>query len=175
MGSSARRRIPGLGAISLGAIVLALAVWGVTGGDAQTPRGRAARQNSPGAHGDPPGWRFTLPSGGDAARGRAVFERSECYKCHEVKGERFPVPSQRDAIGPELGSMAGHHSAGFLAESIVNPGAFIDKGRGYTAQDGTSKMPSFNDSMTIQDLVDVVAFLKRLSPSAAPATGGHRH
>jgi hypothetical protein len=29
--------------------------------------------------------------------------------------------------------------------------------------------------MTIQDLVDVVAFLKRLSPSAAPATGGHRH
>ena len=37
-----------------------------------------------------------------------------------------------------------------------------------------SKMPSFNDSMTIQELVDVVAYLKA-QPSAAPAAQGHRH
>ena len=93
-----------------------------------------------------------------------------------MKGETFPTPSQRDAIGPELRSMASHHSAGFLAEAIVNPGAFVDKGKGYTARDGTSKMPSFNDSMTVQDLVDVVAYLQSLaSPATAPAPRGHRH
>ena len=139
------------------------------------PAGPAARQSASSAHGDPRGWRFKLPSGGDAARGRAVFEKFECYTCHEVKGEKFAAPSQRDAIGPELSSMGGHHSTGFMAESIVNPNAFVDKGQGYTSPDGSSKMPSFNDSMTIQDLVDVVAFLKALSPPAAPATKRHRH
>jgi mono/diheme cytochrome c family protein len=142
---------------------------------AQTRPGQAARPGAPSAHGDPQGWRFKLPAGGDVARGRAAFEKFECYKCHEVKGERFPAPGQRDAIGPELSSMVGHHSAGFLAESVMNPGAFIDKGQGYASPDGTSKMPSFNDSMTVQDLVDVVTYLQSLGPSSTPAAKGHRH
>jgi mono/diheme cytochrome c family protein len=167
---------PALSAISLGLVVLGCVPWCGALAEAQPQRGRAAPKASPEAHGDPPGWRFTLPAGGDAARGRAVFEKLECYKCHEIKGETFPAPSQRDAVGPELRSMGDHHSAGFVAESIVNPNAFVDKGQGYTGQDGTSKMPSFNDSMTVQDLVDVVAFLKSLAPpSGPPASGRHRH
>jgi mono/diheme cytochrome c family protein len=157
------------------AMVVALAALCAAAAQAQPPRGQPARPGSPGTHADPPGWQFKLPAGGDAARGRAIFEKFECHKCHEVKGEAFTAPSQRDAIGPELSAMARHHSAGFLAESIANPNAFVDTGRGYAAPDGTSKMPSFNDAMTIRDLVDVVTFLKRLSPAAAPATGGHRH
>lgn len=154
---------------------LAFASLCLSAADAQAPQGPAARQSASSAHGDPRGWRFKLPSGGDAARGRAAFEKFECYKCHEVKGEKFGAPSPRDAIGPELSSMGGHHSAGFVAESIVNPGAYIDKGLGYAGPDGTSKMPSFNDSMTIQELVDVVAYLKSLAASSAPAAKGHRH
>jgi mono/diheme cytochrome c family protein len=160
---------------SFAVVALAFATLCLSVADAQTQRGPAARQNPSTAHGDPRGWKFKLPSGGDAARGRAVFEKFECYKCHEVKGEKFAAPSQRDAIGPELSTMVGHHSPGFLAESVVNPGAFIDTGKGYTAPDGTSKMPSFNDSMTVQELVDLVTYLTGLAPSPAPAARGHRH
>lgn len=141
---------------------------------AQTAQGPPARQRAPSQHGDPEGWRFKVPPG-DAARGRTAFEKFECYKCHEVNGEKFPAPSQRDAIGPELSSMGGHHSAGFLAESILNPSAFIDKGQAYASPDGTSKMPSFNDSMTIQELIDLVAFVRALSPAAAPSPARHHH
>jgi len=141
---------------------------------AQAPQGPGPRPRAPSEHGDPEGWRFTIPAG-DAARGRAVFEKFECYKCHEVKAEKFPAPSQRDAIGPELSAMGGHHSAGFLAESIVNPNAFIDKKSGYASRNGVSKMPSFNDAMTVQELIDVVAFLKGLGPAGAPSSGRHHH
>ena len=38
------------------------------------------------------GWRFTMPKG-DPAKGRAVFEKFECYDCHEVRWENFPYPT----------------------------------------------------------------------------------
>lgn len=117
--------------------------------------------SQPEMHATPEGWKFTLPKG-DPSKGREVFAKLECYSCHEVKGEKFPRPSGGDKIGPELASMAGHHPAEFFAESIINPGAVVDKGRGYEAPDGSSKMPSYNDSMTVQDLVDLVAFLQAL-------------
>jgi cytochrome c len=157
----------------LAVVALGVAIVRPLAADAQMSQSPAPRQRPSSAHGDPRGWTFKLPPGADAARGRAVFEKLECYKCHELKGAKFPAPSQRDSIGPELSSMASHHSEGFLAESIVNPNAFIDKGQPYTATDGTSKMPSFNDSLTVQDLIDLVAFLKGLSPPAAPRQ--HRH
>ena len=120
------------------------------------------------AHGTPRGWKFTLPAG-DAGRGRVAFEKFECFKCHEVKGEKFPAPSDSANAGPELAHMSAHHPPEFFAESIVNPRAVID--RGYAASDGSSKMPSFNDSMTVQEMVDLVAYLAHLKPPAA----GHRH
>jgi cytochrome c1 len=90
-----------------------------------------------------------------------------------VKGETFPAPSKRESIGPELSAMGQHHSAPFLAEAIVNPSAVIDKGQGYAAPDGSSKMPSFADSMTVQELLDLVAYLKGVRPPAAAK--GHHH
>jgi len=129
--------------------------------------------------GNPPGWTFTLPAGGDAAKGRAVFTKLECFSCHEVRGEKFAKPAPGGAIGPELSSMAGHHTSEFIAESILNPSAVIDKGEGYEAPDGSSKMPSFNDSITVQELVDLVAFIQSLKPAAgAPmshGSGGRHH
>ena len=121
-------------------------------------------------HGTPRGWKFTLPKG-DPAKGRAAFEKFECFKCHEVKGETFPAPSDTANAGPELAHMSAHHPPEFFAESIVNPRAVID--RGYAASDGSSKMPSFNDSMTVQEVVDLVAYLSRLKLPAGAT--GHRH
>jgi mono/diheme cytochrome c family protein len=125
------------------------------------------------AHGGvPPGWKFLIPPG-DAAEGRKVFVALECFACHEVKGESFPQSSKTPrASGPELTGMGSHHPAEYFAESIVNPNRVIVQGPGYTAPDGLSKMPSYADSMTLKQLVDVVAYVKSLS-GGGMAEGHH--
>jgi len=42
-----------------------------------------------GVHGMTSDWKFTLPKG-DPGEGKKLFIEVECYKCHEVKGEKFP-------------------------------------------------------------------------------------
>jgi mono/diheme cytochrome c family protein len=113
--------------------------------------------------GVPKGWKFLMPPG-DVAEGRQVFVTMECFACHEVKGEDFPhdTKTPRDA-GPELTGMGSHHPPEYFAESILNPNRVILLGPGYTGPDRLSKMPSYADSMTLKQLVDVVAYLKSLT------------
>lgn len=129
-----------------------------------------SRPPEPGQHGTPEGWKFTWPAG-DPNKGREIFAKLECYKCHEVRGESFPGVRGKDAVGPELSQMSAHHPPEFFAESIINPNAVIDPDPGYKGPDGSSKMPSFNDSVTVQEVVDLVAYLVNLKPPA-PAAGG---
>jgi sulfur-oxidizing protein SoxX len=119
--------------------------------------------------GVPPGWKFALP-GGDAVKGRQVFADLECYKCHTVKGESFPA-SGGDAknVGPELTGMGNQHPAEYFAESILAPNAVILDGPGYIGPDGKSIMPSYADSLSVTQLVDLVAFIQSLTG------GGHTH
>lgn len=112
--------------------------------------------------GVPKCWKFLVPPG-DAAKGREVFMTMECFACHEVKGEAFPKTSKRDhEPGPELTGMGSHHPAEYFAESIINPNRVLVQGAGYTGADGLSKMPGYGDTMTVQQLVDVVTYLKSL-------------
>jgi mono/diheme cytochrome c family protein len=113
--------------------------------------------------GVPRGWKFLVPPG-DAAEGRKVFAAMECFACHDVKGEGFPQDSKTPkGAGPELTGMGSRHPAEYFAESILNPNRVILQGPGYTGADGLSKMPSYADSMTLQQLVDLVAYLKSLT------------
>jgi putative copper resistance protein D len=116
------------------------------------------------AGGVPRGWTFRLPSG-DARRGRAVFVRLQCYRCHRLRGDSYPAPS---AAGPELTGIGGHHPAGYIAESILNPNAVIVEGPGYTGPDGRSTMPEYRDVLSVADLLDLVAYLEAQG-------GAHRH
>ncbi len=136
-----------------------------------------------GGHGTPEGWKFSWPAG-NAAAGQEVFVKLECYSCHEVKGERFPRPDPgRDPgkVGPELSAMAPLHASEYFAEGIINPGAVVEEGKGYRASDGKSKMPSFNDLVSVQEVIDLVAYLKGLKGESAmpahgataPPSGGH--
>ena len=133
-----------------------------------------ARGQTHGDHGTPPDWKFTWPKG-DPIRGREVFLKLQCYSCHEVRGESFPAPSEREKVGPELSVMGPLHEAEYFAESIINPSAVIERGKGYAAPDGSSKMPSYNDSVTVQEVVDLVAYLRSLKAAvgASPPQGGH--
>jgi copper resistance protein D len=116
------------------------------------------------AGGVPRGWTFRLPSG-DARRGREVFARLQCYRCHRLRGDSYPAPS---AAGPELTGIGGQHPEGYIAESILNPNAVIVEGPGYTGPDGRSTMPEYRNVLSVADLLDLVAYLE--------AQGGvHRH
>src|SRR5262245_283356 len=89
--------------------------------DAQPAPSGTGRALAPAPHqATPKGWRFTWPKG-DPAKGREVFQKLECYSCHEVRGERFPAPSNPARVGPELASMGQLHPPEFLAEAIINP------------------------------------------------------
>jgi len=121
------------------------------------------------AHGGVPrGWKFLLPPG-DPAAGRQVFASMKCFECHEIKGEAFP-PGDRKP-GPELTGMGAHHPVEYFAESILNPNRVIVDGAGYTGPDGLSKMPEYADTMTLRQLVDVVAYLKSLTRGGADHRG----
>jgi len=150
-----------------------LALGAVSAQQPARPARPPAQQPAPdphAGHGTPKGWKFTLPKG-DPAKGREVFAKLECYACHEVKGERFPAPTEQAKVGPELSQMAPLHEAEYFAEAVLNPSVVIDKGKKYQAPDGSSKMPEFNDSLTVKELIDLVAYLRSLKPGAG---GGHR-
>ncbi len=136
---------------------------------------RAQEQPSHGAKSEmhqPMEWRFTLPPG-NPARGREVFIKFECYSCHQVLGESFPAPGG-EAVGLELSQMGPMHPPEYFVESIMNPSAVIDDR--YRAADGRSKMPSFNDIMTVEELIDLATFMKSLGPGhSSPAPGGRAH
>jgi len=50
----------------------------------------------------------------------------------------------------------------YFVEPIINPNTAVERGRGDEAADGSSKTPSFNDALTAQELLDLVAYLKAL-------------
>src|SRR5688572_24636395 len=110
----------------------------------------------------PIGWRFTMPNG-DAAKGRAVFEKFECHYCHEVRGENFPSPTEN---APELSQMGGLHPVEFFAESIMNPNAVVPKE--YRDSDGKSPMTNLTEKMTVKELIDVSAYVASLKRKDAP-------
>jgi len=112
--------------------------------------------------GVPRGWKFTVPDG-DAARGRELFADLECYKCHEIKGAKFPAPADGKYVGPELTGMGRMHPAEYIAESILFPNAVIVDEPGHTGPDGLSVMPSYADALSVTQWLDLVAYLKSLT------------
>lgn len=168
-------------------LVLALALGVARGADGQAPHHHHAPGGATPAPGEggprsrrvtmaelhrsggvPRGWKFSVPAG-DVARGRQLFADLECYQCHAVAGERFPEP-ERDPrrVGPPLTGVGAHHPAEYIAESILDPNAVIVAGPGYTGPDGRSIMPSYADSLTLAQWLDLVAYLRSL-------TGGEDH
>jgi mono/diheme cytochrome c family protein len=126
--------------------------------------------------GVPPGWRFTVPEG-DPEGGKAVFAKLECYQCHTIQGERFPQSPTQPGVsaGPELTGMGDHHPAEYFAESILNPNAVIVTEPGYTDADGLSIMPDYRDSLTVAELIDLVAYLKSLRGAHDHGGSGKQH
>jgi sulfur-oxidizing protein SoxX len=113
---------------------------------------------------------FRLPDG-DADEGRAVFLYMQCNQCHTIEGLNLPVVP--DAAPPyvELGGRVTHvKTYGQLVTSIINPSHELASG--YAAElvstNGESNMYIYNRHMTVQELIDLVAFLQSHYDVVAP-------
>jgi hypothetical protein len=107
---------------------------------------------------------FRLPDG-DIDRGQIVFSELECNACHSVGSVEQPTAaSSENRISVKLGGkVTSIQTYGQLVTSIVNPSHRL-VGR-YPAEqvstaDGESLMRNYNDEMTVNQLIDLVAFLQ---------------
>jgi sulfur-oxidizing protein SoxX len=113
---------------------------------------------------------FRLAGNGDAHRGKAAFQEFGCTRCHEVQGATLPRPTvQRVVLG---GSVMAEPSDGYLVTAIFNPvfhATAYPLGKNVPAPN--PRMPEYADRMTVQQLTDIVVYLKTrytLRPAAVP-------
>lgn len=104
---------------------------------------------------------FSLPEGNSMA-GRETFLYMQCNQCHTISGETLPpVPGYEPFV--ELGGEVTRvKTYGELVTAIINPSHKLADGypEDLVAEDGESKMYVYNGFMTVQELIDLVAFLQ---------------
>ncbi|MEX0288627.1 MAG: hypothetical protein AB3N14_05915 [Flavobacteriaceae bacterium] len=113
---------------------------------------------------------FALPAG-DIEVGKATYERLACNECHSISGIAWKGGS--DSLKISLGGeVTIEKSYGELVTSVINPSHKI--ARRYrkvaTTEEGLSKMKNYNEAMTVQELIDLVAFLQSEYEVDIPST-----
>ncbi|MBK8502074.1 MAG: c-type cytochrome [Saprospiraceae bacterium] len=114
---------------------------------------------------------FALPPG-DLENGKINFVGLACTQCHSVddlewegvKGQDFQL-----RLGGEVTKVKTY---GELVTSIINPSHRIASNFKGEMPEGNSQspMPSYNEVMTVQELVDLVTFLEKQYRLTAPTT-----
>jgi L-cysteine S-thiosulfotransferase len=120
---------------------------------------------------------FRLPDG-DAERGRAAFLQLKCYNCHTVSGVDLAVRGREYAYLRSVvlgGETRRVRTYGDLVTAIINPSHSLAPGypKELITKDGKSAMADFNDTLTVHQLTDLVAFLQsryQLLPPMVPGS-----
>lgn len=111
-----------------------------------------------------------LPDG-NAVAGKQAFEDMQCYACHEVPGEEYPAPSAITPTFVDLDAGRLSQTRYQLVESIIAPShrfAQPEPPEGVLTGDqnirsgANSRMTNFSDRMTVEQLLDLVAYLEQL-------------
>ena len=113
---------------------------------------------------------FALPEG-DIKVGKATYKRLACNTCHSISDIEWK--GGNDSLKIQLGGeVASMKSYGELVTSVINPSHKIASGSKQigTTEEGLSKMDNYNYIMTVQELIDLVAFLQSEYKVEAPAT-----
>lgn len=102
---------------------------------------------------------FVFPEG-NSERGRKAFAGLKCHECHRVDGMTdLPAPT----VAPEKivllgGEVPTLRTYGELVTAVIHPAqARTARAPGRTEQD--PGMPSFNETMTVAQMLDIVTFL----------------
>jgi hypothetical protein len=121
---------------------------------------------------------FRLPDG-NAEQGLQAFEDLQCYGCHAIQGTEFP-PGRTDSVNVILGgNVTRVKTYGELVTSIINPSHKLAPG--YKEEevtiDGASRMElaGLNEVLTVQQLIDLVAFLQPLYNVLPPENNPYRY
>lgn len=104
---------------------------------------------------------FTLPKG-DVERGKEAYIAFGCNSCHD--NASVPQATTGDAVTisiPLGGESARVRTYGELVTSVINPSHRIARRRSEDMADGSgkSRMVTYNDVMTVAQLIDLVAFI----------------
>jgi hypothetical protein len=105
----------------------------------------------------PKGWSFSFPDG-DPNTGKLLYVDLECYACHTIKLPKESLAARPGNVGPELTGYSVLPKE-YLASSIIKAHPVV-AAPGYTVKDGKASMGNYNHFLTVQELVDLVAFLK---------------
>jgi mono/diheme cytochrome c family protein len=105
---------------------------------------------------------FSLPAG-NAIAGKEAFVYMHCHECHSVAGEELPALASSEPPFVALGGTVTRvKTYGELVTSIINPSHKLAQGYplDVVTVDGQSRMPVYNGYMTVQELIDIVAYLQ---------------
>jgi hypothetical protein len=114
---------------------------------------------------------FVLPQG-DATQGLTVLVRLQCHTCHRVRTHaELPEPTAQPPVPIVLGDSEGHTwTDGELVTAIIHPSYRITSRYApeLVRSGELSRMGDFSETMTVQELVDIVALLQSLHQSDRP-------
>jgi len=113
---------------------------------------------------------FRLPDG-DAATGQALFVELQCNACHTIAGLEVAAPIEAGPVAVLLGGpVARVKTYGDLVSSVINPSHKLIRSypKEAISKDGKSLMRVYNETMTVQQLIDLVAFLQEQYKVAVP-------
>lgn len=105
---------------------------------------------------------FALPAG-DIANGKTAFVTLKCTRCHTVAGVELPPPPE--PTKPTLvlgGAVVQLRTYGDLLTAIIHPGYTRSETLPMTQWRAKTPPPMrpVNDVMTVQQMIDLVAFLQ---------------
>lgn len=102
---------------------------------------------------------FVFPEG-DITQGKSTFIELKCYECHRVNGV-IGLPDSTIPSGKVIvlgGTVQSTKTYGDLITAIIHPSESVTaKSAGRTPED--EGMPTVNDVMTVQQMLDLVTFL----------------
>jgi len=113
---------------------------------------------------------FHLPEG-NVENGKAAFVALKCYSCHRVSGVDLPPPVATAPTNIVLGGeVIRIRTYGELVTTVIDPSHSLAPGfKKEQIKDGKlSPMPEFNETMTVRQLIDLVAFLQSRYQELAP-------
>jgi mono/diheme cytochrome c family protein len=123
-----------------------------------------AQKATPAKPSVPKGWSFSFPDG-DPNTGKQLYVQLECYACHTIKLPKESLAARPGKVGPELTGYSVLPKE-YLASSIIKAHTVV-AAPGYTVKDGKAGMGNYNHFLTVQELIDLVAFLNH--SAATPA------
>ena len=123
-----------------GAVICSLAVLGTSCRGSKSGRG------------------FHLPDG-NVDQGRMAFVQLGCNQCHSVNGVELAKPKVTSPVQVVLGGdVLRVKTYGQLVTSIINPDHVVS-GQYREKLGDSGRMPDFRNTMTVTQMIDIVAFL----------------